>query len=146
MDSDRVTRNREALLLENAALRAEVAALREELRRLRSRGRLDGLSGAAARVTTGMAPAITTEQVREWLEGLARQSGWTRLRAEALRTLVTARRGSDARGELEDELDRTIDRSLALLGPLIILALSVFVGFIIVSLMSAVISINDLAI
>lgn len=47
---------------------------------------------------------------------------------------------------LEDELDRTVDRSLALLGPLIILCLSVFVGFIIVSLMSAVISINDLAI
>lgn len=47
---------------------------------------------------------------------------------------------------LEDELDRTVDRSLALLGPLIILVLSVFVGFIIVSLMSAVISINDLAI
>jgi len=47
---------------------------------------------------------------------------------------------------LEDELDRAVDRSLALLGPLIILALSLFVGFIIVSLMSAVISINDLAI
>ena len=47
---------------------------------------------------------------------------------------------------LEEELDQTIDRSLALLGPLIILLLSVFVGFIIVSLMSAVISINDLAI
>jgi general secretion pathway protein F len=47
---------------------------------------------------------------------------------------------------LEDELDRTIDRSLALMGPLIILCLSVFVGFIIVSLMGAVISINDLAI
>jgi type II secretory pathway component PulF len=47
---------------------------------------------------------------------------------------------------LEDELDRTLDRSLALLGPVIILVLSVFVGFIIVSLMSAVISINDLAI
>ena len=47
---------------------------------------------------------------------------------------------------LEDQLDRGIDRSLALLGPLIILVLSVLVGFIIVSLMSAVISINDLAI
>jgi type II secretory pathway component PulF len=47
---------------------------------------------------------------------------------------------------LEDELDRALDRSLALLGPLIILTLSVFVGFIIVSLMGAVISINDLAI
>lgn len=47
---------------------------------------------------------------------------------------------------LEDELDRAVDRSLALLGPLIIMALSVFVGFIIVSLMGAVISINDLAI
>lgn len=46
---------------------------------------------------------------------------------------------------LEDELDRTLDRSLSLLGPVIILVLSVFVGFIIVSLMSAVISINDLA-
>lgn len=106
MDSDRVTRNREALLLENEALRAEVAALREELRRLRARGRLDGLSGAAGRVTTGMAPAITTEQVREWLEGLSRQNGWTRLRVDALRSLITAWRGSDPRGELEDELDR----------------------------------------
>jgi general secretion pathway protein F len=47
---------------------------------------------------------------------------------------------------LEDELDRATDRSLALLGPVIILLLSVFVGFIIVSLMGAVISINDLAI
>lgn len=47
---------------------------------------------------------------------------------------------------LEDELDRAVDRSLALLGPVIILCLSVFVGFIIVSLMGAVISINDLAI
>ncbi len=47
---------------------------------------------------------------------------------------------------LEDELDRALDRALALLGPLIILGLSVFVGFIIVSLMTAVISINDLAI
>ncbi|MEB3256574.1 MAG: DnaJ domain-containing protein [Synechococcaceae cyanobacterium] len=106
MESDRVTRNREALLLENEALRAEVAALRDELRRLRARGRLDGLGGAAARVTTGMAPAITTEQVREWLEGLSRQTGWTRLRVDALRSLIAARRGRDARGELEDELDR----------------------------------------
>jgi general secretion pathway protein F len=47
---------------------------------------------------------------------------------------------------LEDELDRAVDRSLALLGPIIILTLSIFVGFIIVSLMSAVISINDLAV
>jgi general secretion pathway protein F len=46
---------------------------------------------------------------------------------------------------LEDELDRMVERALALLGPLIILLLSVVVGFIIVSLMSAVISINDLA-
>ena len=52
------------------------------------------------------------------------------------------KRASEA---LEDELDRAVDRSLALLGPLIIMALSVFVGFIIVSLMGAVISINDLA-
>lgn len=47
---------------------------------------------------------------------------------------------------LEDEMDRALDRALALLGPVIILTLSVFVGFIIVSLMGAVISINDLAI
>lgn len=46
---------------------------------------------------------------------------------------------------LEDELDRMVERSLALLGPLIILVLSIAVGFIIVSPMSAVISINDLA-
>ena len=47
---------------------------------------------------------------------------------------------------LEDELDRLTDRTVALLGPIIILGLSVFVGFIITSLMGAVISINDLAI
>jgi type II secretory pathway component PulF len=47
---------------------------------------------------------------------------------------------------LEDEIDRAADRALALLGPLIIMVLSVFVGFIIVSLMGAIVSINDLAI
>lgn len=46
---------------------------------------------------------------------------------------------------LDDELDRLTDRTVSLLGPIIILVLSVFVGFIITSLMSAVISINDLA-
>ncbi len=46
---------------------------------------------------------------------------------------------------LEEELERAVDRSLTLLGPLIILILSAFVAFIIVSLMSAIISINDLA-
>jgi general secretion pathway protein F len=47
---------------------------------------------------------------------------------------------------LDDELERAADRALALLGPLIILLLSIFVGFIIVSLMGAILSINDLAI
>lgn len=47
---------------------------------------------------------------------------------------------------LETELDQLSDRAAALLGPAIILVLSVFVGFIITSLMGAVISINDLAI
>lgn len=47
---------------------------------------------------------------------------------------------------LDDDLDRLTDRTVSLLGPIIILVLSVFVGFIITSLMSAVISINDLAI
>jgi hypothetical protein len=75
MEPERVTRNLDALLLENQALRQEVAALREELRRLRARGRLDGVTGAGPRVTTGMAPGITAEQVREWLELLARQHG-----------------------------------------------------------------------
>lgn len=106
MEPDRVTRNREALLLENEALRAEVAALREELRRLRARGRLDGVTGAGWRVTTGMAPGISTEQARAWMEGLARQSGWSRLRIEDLRRLIEALRGPEARGELEDDLDR----------------------------------------
>jgi general secretion pathway protein F len=46
---------------------------------------------------------------------------------------------------LETELDQLSDRAAALLGPAIILLLSVFVGFIITSLMGAVISINDLA-
>jgi len=47
---------------------------------------------------------------------------------------------------LDDELDRLTERTVSLMGPIIILVLSVFVGFIITSLMSAVISINDLAI
>ena len=46
---------------------------------------------------------------------------------------------------LEDELDTTIDRTLTLLEPAIILALSSVVAFIITSLMGAIISINDLA-
>lgn len=46
---------------------------------------------------------------------------------------------------LEDELDRTVERSLTLLEPLIILSLSAVVASIIMSLMSAIISINDLA-
>ena len=46
---------------------------------------------------------------------------------------------------LEEELDRSVDRTLTLLEPAIILALSAVVAFIIVSLMSAIISINDLA-
>lgn len=46
---------------------------------------------------------------------------------------------------LDEELERAIERSLTLLGPLIILVLSIFVAFIITSLMSAIISINDLA-
>lgn len=106
MEPERVTRNLDALLLENQALRQEVATLREELRRLRARGRLDGVSGAGPRVTTGMAPGITGEQVREWMELLGRQHGWSRLRVDALKELITALRGPEARGELEDELDR----------------------------------------
>jgi general secretion pathway protein F len=46
---------------------------------------------------------------------------------------------------LEEELDRTVERSLTLLEPLIILCLSAVVASIIMSLMSAIISINDLA-
>ncbi len=106
MEQERITRNREALLLENAALRAEVASLREQLRHLRARGRLDGVTGAGPRVTSGMAPAITAEQVREWIAALSRQHGWTRLRSDDLRDLIPALRGPQPRGELEDELDR----------------------------------------
>ena len=106
MEPDRVTRNREALLLENEALRAEVSALREELRRLRARGRLDGVTGAGWRVTTGTAPTVTSDQARAWIEGLARQSGWTRLRLEGLRRLIQALRPDGAHGDLEDDLDR----------------------------------------
>lgn len=46
---------------------------------------------------------------------------------------------------LEEELDRSVDRTLTLLEPAIILALSAVVAFIIVSLMGAILSINDLA-
>lgn len=108
MEPERVTRNLDALLLENQALRQEVAALREELRRLRARGRLDGVTGAGWRVTTGTAPTITSEQTREWMEGLARQNGWNRLRVEGLRRLIDALRAREASGDLEDELDRRV--------------------------------------
>ncbi len=47
---------------------------------------------------------------------------------------------------LDEELDTSIGRSLTLLEPLIILALSLVIAFIITSLMSAIITINDLAI
>ena len=47
---------------------------------------------------------------------------------------------------LEDELDRQVERALTLIEPAIILALSGVVAFIITSLMSAIISVNDLAI
>jgi type II secretory pathway component PulF len=46
---------------------------------------------------------------------------------------------------LEEEFERSVDRTLTLLEPAIILALSVVVAFIIMSLMGAIISINDLA-
>lgn len=45
----------------------------------------------------------------------------------------------------EEEFEQAVERSLTLLGPAIILALSGVVAFIIVSLMSAIISLNDLA-
>ena len=74
--------------------------------------------------------------------------------APALKDLLEAAyRGDSARAGwnheadiLDDELDRLTDRTVSLMGPIIILVLSVFVGFIITSLMGAVISINDLAI
>jgi len=46
---------------------------------------------------------------------------------------------------LEEEFDRSIDRTLTLLGPAIILVLSIIIAFIISSLMGAIISVNDLA-
>ena len=47
---------------------------------------------------------------------------------------------------LEEKFDQAINRTLTLLEPAIILALSVMVALIIISLMSAIISINELAI
>jgi general secretion pathway protein F len=46
---------------------------------------------------------------------------------------------------LEEKFDQVVDRTLTLLEPAIILTLSVVVALIIVSLMSAIVSINDLA-
>ncbi|MFN0193371.1 MAG: type II secretion system F family protein [Aestuariivirga sp.] len=45
----------------------------------------------------------------------------------------------------EEEFEQTVERSLTLLGPAIILVLSGVVAFIIISLMSAILSLNDLA-
>jgi len=46
---------------------------------------------------------------------------------------------------LEEKFDQVVDRTLTLLEPAIILTLSMIVALIIVSLMSAIISINELA-
>jgi general secretion pathway protein F len=45
----------------------------------------------------------------------------------------------------EDKLDTTVQRTLTLLEPVIILLVSGFIATVIISIMSAVISINDLA-
>ena len=81
--------------------------------------------------------AISTEGVDAWEESRA---------AEFLGPDYAPEDYERVTDILDDELDRLTDRTVSLLGPIIILVLSVFVGFIITSLMSAVISINDLAI
>ena len=44
------------------------------------------------------------------------------------------------------QFTRSVERAMALLEPIIILTLSVFVGSIVITLMSAVVSMNDLAV
>ena len=104
-----VTCNLDALLLENETLRHQVRLLREELALLQSRGewrepprhRQDGRRHPAAEdpfarppgrgervrswrsgpeVTTGAAPGITPQLVRQWGEALARHPRWRELR------------------------------------------------------------------
>ena len=104
-----MTCNLDALLLENETLRHQVRLLREELALLQSRGewrepprhRQDGRRHPAAEdpfarppgrgervrswrsgpeVTTGAAPGITPQLVRQWGEALARHPRWRELR------------------------------------------------------------------
>jgi hypothetical protein len=117
-----VTRNLDALLAENQALRQEVMFLRQQLAGLQARGTGEGRREGGAGITAGSAPGITAAQVRQWGDALARHPRWREVRIGAspragghgtgrgLKALIEDLRqrdwGSNGRGELEDDLDR----------------------------------------
>ena len=117
-----VTRNLDALLAENQALRQEVMFLRQQLAGLQARGKGEGRREGGAGITAGSAPGITAAQVRHWGDALARHPRWREVRIGAsvragghgtgrgLKALIEDLRqrdwGSNGRGELEDDLDR----------------------------------------
>jgi hypothetical protein len=98
-----VTRNLDALLAENEALRQEVAHLRQHLARMQACG-TDGAApaGRGAGITTGSAPGITAEQVRLWGEDLARHPRWRELRFGAPRRREEGSVQGDLRSLIED--------------------------------------------
>jgi len=117
-----VTRNVDALLAENQALRQEVMFLRQQLVGLQAGGTGEGGREGRADVTAGSAPGITAEQVRRWGDALARHPRWREVRVGAsalagghgtglgIKALIEDLRqrdqGTYGRGELEDDLDR----------------------------------------
>ena len=132
----RVTTNIDALFAENQALLAENEALRREIQQLRRRleqwerqSRPD--SGAQRqRAQSQVSARVTAEQVQQWGDALAAQSGWRELRlgdphtGTGLRGLIETlnRRSFFPQLTLEQRLDRLVpglggDLQQALAGP-----------------------------
>ncbi|MFN5696040.1 MAG: hypothetical protein ACK486_03285, partial [Cyanobacteriota bacterium] len=146
-----VTCNLDALLLENETLRHQVRLLREELALLQGRAeaprnRPEGRRHRGERVrswrsgpevTTGAAPGITPQLVRQWGEALARHPRWRELRLGSRLEGDPAAGGSlefglqalldDLRARSRDpalELEEALDRRSPGLGSELRLALS----------------------
>lgn len=118
-----VTRNVDALLADNQALRKEVLLLRQQLAMQQGRATGEDRREGRVGITAGSAPGITAELVRRWGDSLARHPRWREVRVGAppragdhgtglgLKALIEDLRrrnqGNDGRGELEDDLDRS---------------------------------------
>jgi hypothetical protein len=97
-----VTRNVDALLAENKALRQEVLYLRQQLAGLQGRGTGDARREGGATITAGAAPGITAEQVRRWGDALAGHPRWREVRVGAASRAEGRAMGIGLNGLIED--------------------------------------------